>query len=153
MFSQGSLSFSISLQDKGFTVLGTLVYFLILWVSVVSCFIAYYLSRKLTKYVLDNWRTRIYGLFSFSLGTTLRMLIFGALHSFLRFNVRLQLICLLIAEICYIGIMCAVMKFWRSHKVEFKAWFTIFFAFLRVVLISALFLQQQTGVIGSEVEE
>ena len=120
--------------------------------SVVSCFIAYYLSRKLTKYVLDNWRTRIYGLFSFSLGSTLRMLVFGAIHSLLRFDVNIQLLTLLVAEVLYIGLMCAVMKHWRSHKVEFKAWYTIFFAFLRVVLISVLFLQQQTEIVGTNID-
>ena len=149
MFSQAQSSFSLSPRDKAFTALGVLAYFLVLWVSAVSCFLVYFFSRKLAKYVLDNWRTRLYGLLSFSLGTSLRMLLFGALHSLLRFDVQLQLLSLLAAEVLYIAMLCAVMKYWRAHRVEFKAWYTVLFALLRVVLIAVLLLQQHTGTVGS----
>lgn len=86
MFSQSYLGFSINPKDKFLNVAGCLLCFFILWLSMASCFLAYYFSRKLSKYVLDNWRTRVNGLLSYSLSNAARMIIFGAIHSLLRYH-------------------------------------------------------------------
>ena len=84
LFTQVQRGFSLNRRDKALNVLNYIVYFFIIWFAVVSCFLSYYLSRKLTKYILDNWRTRVKGLLTYSLSNTFRMLVFGGLHSLLR---------------------------------------------------------------------
>ena len=84
LFSQISLGFSLNPRDKFLNVLNYLFYFVIIFVSVVSCFMAYWLSRRLAKYLLDNWKTKLYGLLAYSLTNAVRMLVLGALHSLLR---------------------------------------------------------------------
>ena len=84
LFSQVRLGFSLSPRDKLLNVLSYLFYFIIIWSSVVSTFLAYWLSRKLAKYVLDNWKTRIHGLLAASLINSVRMLVLGGIHSLLR---------------------------------------------------------------------
>ena len=84
MFSQVHLSFSLSPRDKMLNVFNYLVYFLAIWLSVVSCFLSFYLNKKLAKYILDNWRSRVHGLLTYSITNAIRMLIFGAIHSLLR---------------------------------------------------------------------
>ena len=78
------MGFSLNPRDKALNVLNYLVFFFVTWFSVVSCFLAYWLSRRLAEYILDNWRVRVRGLLSFSLANAGRMLVFGALHSLLR---------------------------------------------------------------------
>jgi hypothetical protein len=91
-----SLGFSLTPKDKIFNVLSYFLYFIIIWLSVVSCFMAYYINKKLTKYILDNWRTRVNGLLAYSLTNAIRMLIFGAVHSLLRHSsLQLPLLMLL----------------------------------------------------------
>ena len=84
LFSQISKGFSLSPRDKILNVINYLIYFFIIWFSVVSIFLCYYLSRKCSKYILNNWRTRINGLISYSVTNAVRMLVFGAVHSLLR---------------------------------------------------------------------
>ena len=84
LFSQLSLGFSLSPKDKMLNVLNYFFYFFVVWFSVVSCFLSYFLNRRLTKYILDNWKIRVKGLLGFSLTNAVRMLIFGAVHSLLR---------------------------------------------------------------------
>jgi hypothetical protein len=84
LFSQISLGFSLTPKDKMFNVLSYLIYFIIIWVSVVSSFMAYYLNRKLAKYIIDNWRSRVQGLIAFSITNAVRMMLFGAVHSLMR---------------------------------------------------------------------
>lgn len=147
MFGQGYLAFSLNPKDKGYTILGYLLSFIVLWLSVISCFFAYYLSRKLSKYILDNWRTRIHGLLSYSLSNAVRMIVFGAIHSLLRFDYLLQLSTLLVAEVLFILFLLYTLKSWKAHRVEFKVWFGLFFTFLRVLLVMVLLLQQGKGVV------
>ena len=150
LFSQISMGFSLNPRDKMLTALNYIVYFFIFWISIVSCFLCYYLNRKLTKYILDNWRTRVFGLLTFSLTNTVRMMIFGALHSLLRTS-DLQLPLLLSAELCYIGFLLFSMSYWRIHKVAYKVWFTICFASLRSFLQICLWIQQSDNLVGSNV--
>jgi hypothetical protein len=117
MFSQGYLGFSLSQKDKTFNVVGHLLCFVFLWIALVSSFLAYYLSRKLSKYVLDNWRTRINGLLSYSLSNAVRMIIMGAAHSLLRFDYLYQLPALMAAEGSYAVFLVLVMRKWRAHRV------------------------------------
>ena len=84
MFTQITKGFSLNPRDKMLNVLNYLVYFIVIWLAVVSCFLSYYYNKKLTKYILDNWRTRVLGLLSYSLTNAFRMIIFGAIHSLLR---------------------------------------------------------------------
>lgn len=121
--------------------LNYLFYFLVIWFSVVSTFLAYWLSRKLAKYVLDNWRTRIHGLLAASLITSCRMLIMGGTHSLLRSH-SAQLPILLGIEVVYVSVFLFFMKFWRAHKVAYRIWFTVCFALLRTCLLVLLILQQ-----------
>ena len=39
------------------------------------------------------------------------------------------------------------MKFWKTNKVEFKIWFAILFAFLRVILQGVLWIQQSFSLV------
>ena len=84
LFAQVRMGFSLSPRDKALNVLNYLVFFFVTWFSVVSCFLAYWLSRQLSEYILDNWRTRMRGLLTYSMMNTVRMLIFGGIHSLLR---------------------------------------------------------------------
>ena len=84
LFSQISRGFSLNPKDKALNALNYIVYFFVLWFAVVSCFLCYYINRKLTKYILDNWRTRVFGLLTYSITNAIRMLILGAIHSLLR---------------------------------------------------------------------
>ena len=84
MFTQISKGFSLNPRDKILNVVNYMIYFIIIWFAVVSCFLSYYINKKLTKYILDNWRTRVMGLLTYSLSNAFRMLIFGGIHSLLR---------------------------------------------------------------------
>lgn len=143
LFSQISMGFSLTPKDKLFNVLNYLLYFFIIWFSVVSSFLSYYLNKKLTKYILDNWRTRVVGLLTYSLTNTIRMMVFGAIHSLLRSS-SAQLPILFATEILYVGFMILTMSYWRVHKVSYKVWFTVTFTMLRICLILSLMLQQST---------
>ena len=79
LFSQIKLGFSLNPRDKMLNVFNYMIYFFVVWFSVVSCFLAYWMSRRLAKYILDNWRTRVYGLLSYSLTNAVRMLVTGAI--------------------------------------------------------------------------
>lgn len=148
LFAQGYLGFSLSPKDKAFNVVNYLLCFAVLWIAITSSFLAYYLSRKLCKYVLDNWRTRINGLLSYSISNAVRMIVLGALHSFLRFDYLLQLPALMTAELIYIVFLIMVMRKWKTHKVEFKVWLGLIFTALRLILLIILFLQQHIEVIS-----
>jgi len=78
------MGYSLTPKDKAFNVLNYLIYFLIFWFSLVCCFLSYYFNKKLAKYVLDNWKTSITGLLTFSLTNAGRLFVTGALHSLLR---------------------------------------------------------------------
>ena len=151
LFSQTSLGFSLNPRDKFLNVLNYLFYFVIIWVSVVSCFLAYWLSRRLAKYLLDNWRTKLYGLLAYSLTNTVRMLILGALHSLLRSHPT-QLPLLLSAEAIYVTFLVFCMSYWRAHRVSFKIWFTVFFSMLRMGMQAILIIQQSLRNDQTEVE-
>ena len=151
LFSQISLGFSLNPRDKFLNVLNYLFYFVIIFVSVVSCFMAYWLSRRLAKYLLDNWKTKLYGLLAYSLTNTVRMLILGALHSLLRSHPA-QLPLLLSVEAIYIAFLIFCMSFWRAHRVSFKIWFTVIFSLLRITLQTILIIQQNTGSTSNAVE-
>ena len=72
LFSQMSLGFSLTPVDKGITLVNYLLYFLIIWLSIASSFIAFFLNKKLVKYIIGNWRTRIPGLIVYSLTNMVR---------------------------------------------------------------------------------
>jgi len=148
LFSQLSLSFSLTPQDKMMTVLNFIIYFLIVWLSIASCFLAYFFNKKLVKYILDNWRTRIYGLLAFSLVNAIRNVVFGAIHSLLRSHVA-QLPLLMVFEISYIVFLLLSMNKWRLHRVTFKIWFSIFFSAFRICLQILLIVQQNEGLAGT----
>jgi len=148
MFSQTFLSFSLTPKDKIFNVLSYLLYFAILWLSIVSCFLAFYINKKLTKYILDNWRTRVYGLLAYSLTNAVRMLIFGAVHSLLRSS-PLQLPILMFLEVIFSLFLFLSLRVWLFHKVTFKIWLSIAFSMLRLCLQIILCIQQAKGVVGS----
>lgn len=150
MFSQSYLGFSLNPKDKLLNVVSIILFFISFWFSIISCFLAYYLSRKLSKYILDNWRSRINGLLGYSLSNAARMIVFAAIHNFLRFDSDAQLKLLMAAEITYIGFIFYAIKRWQVHKVEFKLWFGIIFSALRIALQATLFLQQKSGLVGSE---
>ena len=84
MFSQKNLLFSLNFRDKMFNLVGIFSFFFIFFASVVSCFMSYYLCKKLSKYILDNWRTKVHGLLCYSISNFGRMLVFGCLHNLLR---------------------------------------------------------------------
>ena len=141
LFSQTSLCFSLTPRDKFLNVLNYMFYFVIIWTSVVSCFLAYWLSRRLAKYLLDAWKTKLYGLLAYSLTNIVRMLVFGALHSLLRSHPA-QLPLLLSAEVIYVAFLIFCMGYWRAHRVSFKIWFTVIFSMLRMGMQTILIVQQ-----------
>ena len=152
--SPTQMGFSLNPRDKMLSVLNYLLYFFIVWFSVVSCFLAYWMTRNLAKYLLDNWRTRIHGLLAYSFTNIIRMLVFGGIHSLLRSS-SLQLPLLLSAEIVYVVFLIVCMSYWRSHKVAFKVWFSVCFALMRICLQGVMIIQER-GCIpgsGSEVEQ
>jgi hypothetical protein len=148
LFTQQERGFSLSLRDKGLTALNYLLYFLVLWLALASAFLAYSLSKKRAKHILDSWRSRVAGLLAFSFTNTTRMLLFGALHSLLRSHPA-QLPILLAVELTFIVVLVTSMRRWRAHKVAFKIWFAIVFGLLRIVLQLTLFVQQRLGIVGS----
>jgi hypothetical protein len=148
LFSQISLGFSLNPRDKMMTALNYIIYFFIIWLSVVSCFLAYYLNKKLAKYILDNWKSRVHGLLVFSLVNAVRMLVFGAVHSLLRCN-HLQLPLLLTLEITYVFLILFSMRKWQLHRVTYKIWFSIIFSVFRICLQIMLIIQDNLGVAGS----
>ena len=153
LFSQTQMGFSLNPRDKALNVLNYLLYFFLIWFSVVSCFLAYWMTRKLAMYLLDNWRTKVYGLIAYSLTNTVRMLVLGAIHSLLRTS-STQLPLLLSAEAIYIAFLIFCMSYWRAHRVAFKVWFTVCFAMLRIALQGVLMLQQRGCMgTGSEVDK
>ena len=77
LFSQISMGFSLNPRDKALNVLSYLIFFVVIFLSIVSCFLAYWKSSHLAKYILDNWKARL-------LTNTVRMLILGGIHSLLR---------------------------------------------------------------------
>ena len=141
LFSQISMGFSLNPKDKALTALNYLIYFFIIWFSVVSCFLCYYLNKKLTKYILDNWRTRVFGLLAYSLTNAIRMLVFGAIHSLLRTSYW-QLPLLLGFELVYAAFFVLSMSYWKIHKLAYKVWFTVVFSLLRICLLVMLWFQQ-----------
>ena len=141
LYSQTSLGFSLNPRDKLLNVLNYLFYFVIIWTSVVSCFLAYWLSRRLAKYLLGNWRTKLYGLLAYSLPNTVRMLVLGALHSLLRSHPA-QLPLLLSAEVVFVAFLVFCMGYWRAHRVAFKIWFTVLFSMLRMGIQIIMIFQQ-----------
>ena len=148
LFTQVQRGFSLNPRDRALTALNYIVYFFVIWFAVVSCFLSYYLTKRLTQYILDNWRTRVKGLLTYSLSNTFRMLVFGGLHSLLRSHPA-QLPLLMGAEVVYIVLMIFFMRYWRIHEVAYKVWFAILFAALRICLqISFLSIQAQ-GVLSS----
>ena len=151
LFSQTSLGFSLNPRDKLLNVLNYLFYFVIILLSVVSCFLAYWLSRRLAKYLLDNWKTKLYGLLAFSLTNTVRMLVLGALHSLLRSHPA-QLPLLLSVEVVYIVFLVFCMGYWRAHRVSFKIWFTVVFSMLRIGMQTMMIVQQNIQYSQSGVE-
>jgi hypothetical protein len=148
LFSQMSLGFSLSRTDKVLNVVNYLVFFAIIWLSVVSCFLAYYLNKKLTKFIIGNWRTQVHGLLAYSLTNVVRMLIIGALHSFLR-NSNLQLPLLFAVEASFILFLMISIKSMMIHKLKAKLWFVIIFSVLRMALQILLYLQQQLGIVNA----
>lgn len=142
MFSQGYLGFSLNPKDKILTVSNSILSFLALWFSIITCFLAYYIYKKLSKYVLDNWRTKVKGLLSYSLSNAVRLLILGFIHCFFRFNWDLQLKLLMIVEGLFIIFLGFILKARKMHKAEFKVWFNIIFSLLRFLLQLILYLQQ-----------
>lgn len=91
MFSQSRLMFSLNFRDKMFNLISLFSFFFIFLFSVVSCFLSYYLCKKLSKYIIDNWRTRVQGLLCYSVCNFVRMLLFGCLHNLLRSSGTIQL--------------------------------------------------------------
>jgi hypothetical protein len=141
LFTQISCGFSLNWQDKLQMVAGYLFYFLVLWLSIASNFLAFRLHKKLAKYALDPWRTRIVGLLSYYRANVLRMLIFGALHSLLR-NHPAQLPLLMLAEAFFVVFLVFSMRCWRAHRAAFKIWLAVSFALLRIALQITLIIQQ-----------
>ena len=139
--------FSLNRRDKALTAINYIVYFFIIWFAVVSCFLSYYLNKRLTKYILNNWRTRVKGLLTYSLSNTFRMLVFGGIHSLLRSHPA-QLPLLMGAEAVYIVLMLFPMRYWRIHEVAYKVWFAIFFAALRICLQISFLSIQLEGVLS-----
>ena len=151
LFSQTSLSFSLNPRDKFLNVLNYMFYFVIILLSVVSCFWAYWQSRRLANYLLDNWRTKLYGLLAYSLTNTVRMLVLGAFHSLLRSHPA-QLPLLLSTEVIYIAFLIFCMGYWRAHRVAFKIWFTVLFSLLRMVIQTLMIFQQSFRDLQGKVE-
>ena len=114
LFSQVSLGFSLNPRDKALNVLSYIIYFFIIWISVVSCFLAYWLSRRVAKYILGNWRTRLHGLLACSMINISRALVLGGIHSLLRSH-SIQLPLLLGCEVSYIVFLLLSMSFWKAH--------------------------------------
>ena len=142
LFSQVRMGFSLNPRDKAINVLNYLFYLCVFWVSVVSCFLAYWLSRHLGKNILKNWRVRLNGLLAYSLINTMRMLVFGGIHSLLRSH-PIQLPLLLGSEVLYVMFLLFCMNFWRAHMVIWKILFTISFSFLRMAIQFILIFQQR----------
>ena len=152
LFTQISMGFSLNPRDKMLNVLNYLIYFVIIWVSVVSSFLCYYLNKKLTKFVIDYWRTKINGLLAFSLVNTVRHLVMGALHSLLRSH-SLQLPLLLGTEVVYMLFLLMMMKYWKTTKVAYRVWFTCIFIMLRVFLLIVLIVMQSVNPEAGSAEE
>lgn len=148
LFSQMSLGFSLTPKDKMFNVISYFLYFIILWLTIVSSFIAYYLNKKLTKYIIGNWRSRVEGLLAYSVSNAIRMLIFGAIHSLLRSH-SLQLPLLLLFEVLFLVFLFFSLTVKAFYKVNFKIWFNIIFGLLRVSLQATLIIQQKYNIVGS----
>ena len=127
------MGFSLTPRDKALNVLSYLFFFVVVFFSVVSCFLSYWLSRSLAKYILDNWRTRIYGLLAYSITNAVRMLLLGGIHSLLRSD-SAQLPILLGCEVSYICFLVLSMSYWKAHHVSSKVWFAVIFAFIRVLI-------------------
>ena len=153
LFSQVRLGFSLSPRDKMLNVLNYLLYFIVLLASVVSCFFAFWTARRLSEYLLDNWRTRVRGLLAHSLTGAVRALVLGAVHSLLRES-PFQLPLLLGVEVLYVALLVLFMSYWRAHRVAFRVCFAVCFSLLRIALQGVLIVQQRGGVVGtgSEVE-
>ena len=148
MFSQITLGFSLNPRDKILNVVNYMIYFFVVWFSVVSSFLAYWMSRRLAKYILDNWKTKIYGLLSYSLVNAVRMIALGAIHSLMRSH-SFQLPLLLIIQTFYVLFFIFSMNYWKAHRVSFKIWFTVVFSLLRIALQTVLILQQKGELVGS----
>ena len=148
LFAQVRMGFSLSPRDKALNVLNYFVFFFVTWFSVVSCFLAYWLSRRLSEYILDNWKVRVRGLLSFSLANTGRMLVFGAIHSLLRDHPA-QLPLLLGCEALYALVLALCMGHWRAHNVAFRIIFTLCFSLGRMAIQLVLIFQQHYGLPGS----
>jgi hypothetical protein len=148
LFTQVSRGFSLNWQDKIFTVVGYLLHFLVLWFAIASSFLAFCLRKKLAKYIIDPWRSRIVGLLSYSMANVIRILIFGALHSLLRSHPA-QLPLLMLTEASFVVFLILLMSRKRANKVVFKVWLTIYFALIRIALQITPFFQQLANVVDT----
>jgi hypothetical protein len=97
MFSQRFLLFSVNIIDKYLNIINCFIYFIIFWFSFATSFLAYSLYKKLTKYILDNWRVCMGGLYAYCICNVGRMLVFGYLHNLLRFNNKCELLSLCVS--------------------------------------------------------
>ena len=147
LFSQVSLGFSLTPKDKFFNILSYLLYFVIIWGCIVSSFMAYYLNKKLAKYIIDNWRSRVEGLLAYSITNAIRLMIFGAIHSLMRRS-SMQLPFLMLFETIFvIFLLYSIKKIF--HKINFKIWFSIVFSFLRISLQAILWIQQKYSLVNN----
>ena len=128
-----------------------MMFFAIIWLSVVSCFLAFYLNKKLTKFIIGNWRTQVHGLLAYTLTNMVRMMLVGGLHSLLRFS-TLQLPLLFATELAFVLFMVFSLKNMMVLKLKAKMWFVMIFSGLRMVLQLLLFVQQQLKVVSSGTE-
>ena len=151
LFTQVQRGFSLNSRDKALTALNYIVYFFIIWFAVVSCFLSYYVNKRLTKYILDNWRTRVMGLLTYSLSNAFRMLVFGGINSLLRSHPA-QLPFLMGAEFVYVTFMLLLMRSWRVHKVAYKVWFAVIFAGIRICMQIIFYSIQLSGGISSRTD-
>jgi hypothetical protein len=115
---------------------------------IFSVFLAYSMRKKLMKYILVFWCSRMAGLLAYSLIHTIRMLVFGALHSLLR-NHPAQLPVMLGLEGFFVVCLVLSMKRWRAHNVLYSLWWLVCFGLLRMVFQMVLIFQQNAGVVGT----
>lgn len=149
LFEQISHGFSLNPRDKFLNAFSFIIFFFIIWLSVVSCFVAYYLNKKLTKYIVGNWRTCVEGLLAYTLTNTVRLLLMGAIHSLLR-GKAYQLPILFAIEGLYFLFMMLSLKRLMIHRLKAKLWFVMIFSLLRIVLQIILYVQDRLCLIGSD---
>lgn len=142
MFSQGHLAFSFNFSDKIINFISHLIFFIFLVFS-VSCYYLYYAAyKKLAKYFFDNTFVSTDGIATLVIGSSLRQLVLSAIHNFLRYDYKLQLLSLAITETVYIIVLLAASNLKRHYKKLRIVWIAIFFAFFRVIFNICLYFQQ-----------